>query len=165
MSKLGFWHFEYKKIIMNKLLLVVSVVVFTTMTVNAQKQVGVTAQPTTEENSKVLLKKRTPQFSTSTSAKSDSQNKKQSLLQELYSIEDERHRIEKNESLSQSERGSEIQKNNASYQSKKTEFKNYVSAKGILNVTKQEQNFYLSILKYEDKEGYSKNIELIKSSK
>jgi len=62
-------------------------------------------------------------------------------------------------------RGVEIQKNNTSYQVKKTEFKNYVSTKGILNVSKQEQNFYLSILKYEDKEEYSKNIELIKSSK
>tara|TARA_R110001592_G_scaffold35209_10_gene120062 strand:+ start:3296 stop:3754 length:459 start_codon:yes stop_codon:yes gene_type:complete len=93
-------------------------------------------------------------------------NSKESLLQELYFIEDERLRIEKNESLSSNERSQKIQSNNIEYNSKREEFKNYVSSKGILNVSKQEQNYYLSILKQDKEiEEYKKNIALIKNSK
>ena len=88
----------------------------------------------------------------------------ESLLQQLYFIEDERNRIEKNNQLSTIERSALVDANNQVYISKKEEFKSYVSSKGFLNVSKKEQNYYLSILKSEgNNDEYSKNINLIKN--
>ncbi|HRP60332.1 MAG TPA: hypothetical protein PK833_08620, partial [Vicingus sp.] len=87
------------------------------------------------------------------------------LLQELYSIEDERNSIEKNNSLSSSERNDRINKINSSYNIKKAEFMNYVNSKGFSTVSKQEQSYFLSILKSDNNmTEYNKYIELIKQS-
>ncbi|MGE0562082.1 MAG: hypothetical protein AB7O47_09715 [Flavobacteriales bacterium] len=108
---------------------------------------------------------RTPQFSTS-SVENALTNKNQSLLQELYSLEDERNIIDKDNSLSSSERRNRIDKNNSKYNLKKAEFIEYVNSKGILNVSKQEQSYFLSILKSSNNMSeYNKNMELIKQSK
>lgn len=105
-------------------------------------------------------------FKSSESTSNSSLNKEanQSLLQELYLIEDERNRIEKNDQLSSNERSNQIDANNQLFISKKEEFKAYILAKGFTNVSKKEQNYYLSILKSEgNKEEYNKNINLIKN--
>jgi hypothetical protein len=109
-------------------------------------------------------KTRAPQMS-SKSIDNALVSKKQSIIQELYAIEDERNNIEKDNSLSVSERSSRIDENNSKYQLKKIEFLDFVNTKGILNVSKQEQSYFLSILKSENNTiEYNKNIELIKQS-
>lgn len=109
-------------------------------------------------------KGRTPQFSTN-SVENTSNIKNQSLLQELYSIEDERNIIEKDNSLSSSERNNRIDENNSKYNLKKAEFIEYVNSKGVLNVTRNEQNYYLSLLKSDKNESeYNRVIQLIKQS-
>lgn len=109
-------------------------------------------------------KTRTPKFSTN-SVENTSNIKNQSLLQELYSIEDERNIIEKDNSLSSSERNNRIDENNSKYNFKKAEFIEYVNSKGVLNVTRNEQNYYLSLLKSDKNESeYNRVIQLIKQS-
>lgn len=89
-----------------------------------------------------------------------------SILQELNSIQDERNRIEKNTTLSSGERTRQIQENNIRYQSKKTEFIEYISNSGVLNVSKTEQSYYLSFLKNDNNiEKYLTTKELIKTAK
>lgn len=93
-----------------------------------------------------------------------SKESNQSLLQELYLIQDERNRIEKNSQLLPNERSNQIEANNQLFISKKEEFKAYVLAKGFYNLSKKEQNYYLSILKNEgNKEEYNKYINSIKN--
>ena len=70
-----------------------------------------------------------------------------SLLQQLYLIEDERIRIEKDQSLLLEERGEQITSNNKEYYAKAEDYKKYITSKGILNVPSQEQNYYLYLLK------------------
>lgn len=90
----------------------------------------------------------------------------ETILQEMYSIEDERFRIENNESLSVSERASQIAKNKNRYNSKKTDFIDHVLSVGVLNVSQKEQKYYLSLLKNDNKiEECKRVIELIKTSK
>lgn len=109
-------------------------------------------------------KTKKPQFS-SKSVDNTVANKNNSLLQELYSIEDERNSIEKNNSLSSSERNDRINEINSSYNIKKAEFMNYVNSKGFSTVSKQEQSYFLSILKSDNKMSeYNKYVELIKQS-
>ncbi len=109
-------------------------------------------------------KTRTPQLSSS-SIENTSKIKNQSLLQELYAIEDERNVIEKDNSLSSSERNNRIDENNSKYNFKKAEFIEYVNSKGVLNISKKEQSYFLSILKSDNNMSeYNKNIELIKQS-
>lgn len=105
---------------------------------------------------------RQPTFTTS-----EVSNVKQiSLLQEIYEISDERNRIEKNQSLSTTERSSMLNQVNTSYQLKKQEFINYVSSTGFSNLPEKEQLFYISLLKEDGKmEDYKKYIDLLKSSK
>jgi hypothetical protein len=144
---------------MNKLILF-TVTILAVASVQAQNK-DVQNKP----QEKAYIKK-SGNFSSTTKSNSGVEIKKQSLLEELYLIEDERQRIENNESLSSSERSQKIQSNNTEFNKKREEFKNYISSKGILNATKQEQNYYLSILKSGgDKTEYSKNIELINNSK
>jgi len=89
-----------------------------------------------------------------------------SLLQELFLIEDERVRLEKDVSLSSTERTSMIAKNSSEYNLKKGEFKNYVSSKGVLNISSKEQRYYISLLKNDNEVAECKRvIELIKTSK
>lgn len=107
---------------------------------------------------------KSPQLSTKSVDNSVS-NKNNSLLQELYSIEDQRNSIEKNNSLSTSERNNRINEINSSYNIKKAEFMNYVNSKGFSTVSKQEQSYFLSILKSDNNmTEYNKYIELIKQS-
>lgn len=109
-------------------------------------------------------KSRVPQLSSS-SVENTSMIKNQSLLQELYSIEDERNIIEKDNSLSSSERGNKIEENNSKYNLKKAEFIKYINSKGVLNSTKNEQSYYLSLLKSDKNESeYNRVIQLIKQS-
>ena len=109
-------------------------------------------------------KSRVPQLSSS-SVENTSMIKNQSLLQELYSIEDERNIIEKDNSLSSSERSNKIEENNSKYNLKKAEFTEYVNSKGVLNSTKNEQSYYLSLLKSDKNESeYNRVIQLIKQS-
>lgn len=109
-------------------------------------------------------KTRTPQLSSS-AVENTSANRNQSLLQELYAIEDERNTIEKDNSLSSYERSSRIDENNSKYNLKKAEFIEYVNSKGVLNISKKEQSYFLSILKSDNNMSeYNKNIELIKQS-
>lgn len=90
----------------------------------------------------------------------------QSLLQELYSLEDQRQSLEKNQSISSSERASKIQELNSNYFVTKQKFYNYVSSKGILNISNQEQSYYLSLLKGDGREqDYQEGINLISNSK
>jgi hypothetical protein len=108
---------------------------------------------------------KSPQLSTK-SVDNTVSAKNNSLLQELYSIEDDRNTIENDNSFSSSERNKRINEINSTYNLKKTEFVNYVNSKGILNVSKQEQSYFLSILKSENNvTEYNKNIELINQSK
>lgn len=123
--------------------------------------VNTTQQSTSKSNSGATTNSRSPQFSTSSVASTQNQ----SLLQELYAIEDQRNSIEKDHSISSTERGNLIIENNSAYSSKKTEFVIYINSKGILNVSKQEQSYFLSILKTDNNlSEYNKNIELIKHS-
>lgn len=109
-------------------------------------------------------KSRAPQLS-SRSVNNASTNKNNSLLQELYSIEDERNIIEKDNSLSSSERSNKIEENNSKYNLKKAEFIEYINSKGVLNITKNEQSYYLSLLKSDKNESeYNRVIQLIKQS-
>lgn len=109
-------------------------------------------------------KTRTPQLS-SNSIENTSVSINQSLLQQLYVIEDERNVIEKDHSLSSSERNNRIDENNSKYNLKKAEFIDYVNSKGVLNISKKEQSYFLSILKSDNNMSeYNKNIELIKQS-
>ncbi len=105
---------------------------------------------------------RQPTFTTS-----EVSNVKQiSLLQEIYEIEDERNRIEKNQSLSSTERSSLLNEVNSSYKIKKQEFLNYVNSTGFSNIPEKEQLFYISLLKEDGKmEDYKKYIDLLKSSR
>ena len=90
----------------------------------------------------------------------------ETILQELYSIGDERHRIENNQGLSTSERSSQIVNNKNIYNAKRSEFKNFIKTEGVLNVSLNEQRFYLSILKDDKQEAeYKRVVELIKKSK
>ena len=132
--------------------------------VNAQKQVNLTSKKTNEETSNKGSSVRSPQFTT-TSVNNQSEIVKQSLLQELYSIEDQRNIIEKNNALSSSDRNLLIQENNKKYTEKRIEFINFIESKGIVNVTKQEQSFYLNCLKQDNRiDDYNKGINLIKNS-
>jgi hypothetical protein len=109
-------------------------------------------------------KTRTPKLSNS-SVENISTSRSQSLLQELYAIEDERNTIEKDNSLSSYERSNRIDENNSKYNLKKAEFIEYVNSKGVLNISKKEQSYFLSILKSDNNMSeYNKNIELIKQS-
>jgi hypothetical protein len=88
------------------------------------------------------------------------------LLQQIYTIGDERHRIETNKELSASERADQINNNKNAYNAKRSEFKNFIKAQGVLNVSLKEQRFYLSILKDDKKEvEYKRVVTLIKKSK
>lgn len=109
-------------------------------------------------------KNRTKQLS-SISVENTSVINNQSILQELYTIEDERNIIEKDNSLSSSERRNRIYENNSKYKIKKAEFIEYVNSKGVLNISKKEQSYFLSILKSDNNiSEYNKNIELINQS-
>jgi hypothetical protein len=154
---------------MNKIILLLPALFLSIMSVNAQvkgqtQSIEKTQSVETGHQEKIIMMQ--PQFKTTSTPKANVKASNQVLLQELYLIEDERHRAEKNQSLSQSQRSLKIQENNTAYANKKQEFMSYVDSKGILNVTKQEQNYYLYLLKYDKKqEEYIKNINLIKNSK
>ena len=150
---------------MNKLILLTAAFIGLTLIASAQDKKLVEKKST---NKTVESKQRTmtPQFKTSSTPKSNVSSGNQTLLQELYLIEDDRQRIEKDQSLTQSERSQKTQENNKTYTTKKQEFMTDVASKGILNVSKQEQNYYLYLLKYDKKvEEYTENINLIKNSK
>lgn len=102
----------------------------------------------------------------SSNTKNHIKEEDQSLLQELYSLEDQRQSLEKNQSISSSERASKIQELNSNYFATKQKFYNFVSSKGILNISKQEQSYYLSLLKEDGREqDYQEGINLISNSK
>jgi hypothetical protein len=123
------------------------------------------------ENKKIETKnvsrfKKTSQVSSSSIVNQFRRANNETLLQEMYSIQDERHRIENNENLSASERSIQIEKNKNSYNLKKVEFGNYVSSNGVVNIPSKEQKHYLSLLKDDNKEEeYARVVELIKKSK
>lgn len=105
---------------------------------------------------------RQPAFTTS----EVSNNKQKTILEEIYEIEDERFRIEKNDKLSPTERTSMINEVNNQYNIKKQEFISYVNSKGFSNILEKEQFFYLSLLKEDGKmDEYKKYIGLLKNSK
>lgn len=144
---------------MNKIILFTALII-ASISVNAQKKEAI-KKPTEKNYSKKAAK-----FSATTKDNSAVDVKKQTLLEELYLIEDERNRIENNNSLSSFDRDQKIQSNNTAFNNKRSEFKSYVFSKGILNVTKNEQSYYLSILKQDKQiEEYKKNIALINNSK
>lgn len=148
---------------MYKLLLIVPALFMLSISSYAQtKAESVEKESSVESINKMVV----PQFKTTSTPVANVNATNQVLLQELYLIEDERQRIEKDQSLTQSERSQKTQVNNAAYINKKQEFMTYVASKGILNVSKQEQNYYLYLLKYDKKlEEYTENINLIKNSK
>ena len=136
------------------------------ISVSAQKQaISATKKLNVEENSKNDNREIAPQFST-TSIERQPESIGQSILQEIFLIDDQRQNIEKNQSLSPSERSQQIQENNTIYLVKKDEFVNYITSKGLLNVPPKEQNYYLYILKNDKNDlEYSRNVELIKNAK
>lgn len=134
--------------------------------VNAQKQMNLTSNSnkTNEESPSKVSRVRSPQFST-TSINNQPEVVKHSLLQELYSIEDQRNVIEKNGALPSLDRNLLIQENSKKYNEKRIEFINFIESKGVANVTKQEQSFYLNCLKEDNRiDDYNNGIDLIKNS-
>lgn len=91
--------------------------------------------------------------------------KPQTLLEEIFLIEDEKTRLENDKNISPAERSTLINDVNINYISKKQAFVSYVEQTGILHIPPKEQSYYLSLLKQDGKkEAYKKNIDLIKSS-
>ena len=161
-----------------KIIGVVTMILFSSALVSAQNQIETSSATKLNQKSNSVIRSaektqahpaRGAKFSTaskpsknvSTLVKVDD-----SILQELNSIQDERNRIEKNTTLSSGERTRQIQENNIRYQSKKTEFIEYISNSGVLNVSKTEQSYYLSFLKNDNNiEKYLTTKELIKTAK
>lgn len=161
---------------MNKLLIIVSTFLLIGISVNAQSDLtskgGVKPsvlpmQIIKTDTAKQADKTGNPsQFSTTSSAANNYDTKNQTIIQELYSLEDQRQSLEKNQSISSSERASKIQELNSNYFVTKQKFYNYVSSKGILNISNQEQSYYLSLLKGDGREqDYQEGINLISNSK
>lgn len=161
---------------MNKLLIIVSTFLLIGISVNAQSDLtskgGVKPsvlpmQIIKTDTAKQADKTGNPsQFSTTSSVANNYDTKNQTIIQELYSLEDQRQSLEKNQSISSSERASKIQELNSNYFVTKQKFYNYVSSKGILNISNQEQSYYLSLLKGDGREqDYQEGINLISNSK
>lgn len=161
---------------MNKLLIIVSTFLLIGISVNAQSDLtskgGVKPSVLPMQIIKTDTAKQTDktgnpsQFSTTSSVANNYDTKNQTIIQELYSLEDQRQSLEKNQSISSSERASKIQELNSNYFVTKQKFYNYVSSKGILNISNQEQSYYLSLLKGDGREqDYQEGINLISNSK
>lgn len=170
---------------MNKLFLLIPAFMVV-VSASGQKQIEKSIEVKTLENTEHNKKDVTPVFKTFTSDHAPSQiytpekldndqiiqsevntdNSEQSILQEIYSIEDQRNAVEKNTSLSVQDRAQQINTINQNYLLKKADFEQYVVSKGVLNISTQEQNYYLSILKNDSRDQeYQDNINLINNSK
>lgn len=149
-----------------KSLIFVALFAINFVSVSAQKQVISSPKKlNVEDNSKTDNREIAPQFST-TSLERQPETIGQSILQEIFLIDDQRQNIEKNLSLLPSDRSRQIQENNTNYLVKKVEFVNYITSNGILNVPPKEQNYYLYILKNDkNDQEYIRNVELIKNTK
>ncbi len=120
----------------------------------------------TVDDSKYKAKLNGVVFHSKESAVNSNEENKVGLLQEIYLIEDERVRVERDNSLSTSEKTNILAKNSNDYQAKKLEFKSYIVSRGVLNVSSKEQRYYISLLKNDNEtEEIKRVVELIKTSK
>lgn len=157
---------------MNRLFLLVSAIFLIGSSVNAQIRQAKplnsevkTTTPSPAENQPVS-RDMAPRFTETTVPISSSETENQTILQELNFLEDQRNLVENDKTISSSERTMRIQEINSNYMLKKQNFYDYVSSVGILNITKQEQSFYLSMLKADGRnEEYQEGINSIKNSK
>ena len=87
-----------------------------------------------------------------------------SLMEELFVLDENRSKIESGTTLSPNQRKVLLEEASSLYLDKRIEFVAYVNVEGILNISKEEQNCYLSILKEDDKiDLYKENVKLIKN--
>jgi hypothetical protein len=93
------------------------------------------------------FQKQSVQFSERSEPKKNKAQKEKSLLDVLYSIDDERLVIERDKGLSKSERSIRIDENKNRFGIAKRDFYSYVKSKGFLNLSRKEQGYYLMLLK------------------
>jgi hypothetical protein len=157
---------------MNKLFLLLAAFMFIGTMVNGQIRQAKPLNPEVKSSTSAPsdgqsgTREMTPKFTETSTPISNSDIENKTILQELNTLDDQRFSIESDQSLSDSERALKIQGLNANYFEVKQRFYDYVSNKGILNVSKSEQSFYLSMLKADGKtQEYQDGINLIKNSK
>jgi len=93
------------------------------------------------------FQKQSVQFRERSEPKKNKVQKEKSLLDVLYSIDDERVVIERDKGFSKSERSIRIDENKNRFGIAKRDFYSYVKSKGFLDLSRKEQGYYLMLLK------------------
>lgn len=114
-------------------------------------------------NSKPEKKYNTPATRINTSNINEKSSAGLSFLDEFARINDERLSIEKDNSLSNTEKQNKIQKNNLSYLKHKEVFNKHIESIGFNNASRDEQKQFVALLKEDNNmTEYKKYVELIK---